>query len=61
MNAKQRYDAAMKAAGFIRVQGWIAPENRDAVKALMVTKAGHNGDAGEHLVKIGNKLAKKNK
>ena len=50
---KQRYDAAMKEAGYIRVQGWVKPENQGAVKALLETKCGLDASAGEHLFKKG--------
>ena len=56
---KQRYDAAMKAAGYIRVQGWVKPENQAAVKALLETKCGLNASAGEHLFKKGEIVSKK--
>lgn len=50
---KQRYDAAMKEAGYIRVQGWVKPENQAAVKSLLETKCGLDASAGEHLFKKG--------
>lgn len=59
MTAKQRYDAAMKAAGYVRVQGWAKPENVPAIKAMLATKAGLDASAGEHLIKVGEKRAKK--
>ena len=50
---KQRYDAAMKEAGYIRVQGWVKPENQAAVKSLLETKCGLDASLGEHLFKKG--------
>lgn len=61
MTAKQRYDAAMKAAGYVRVQGWASTENVPKIKAMMATKAGLDASTGEHLIKIGEKRAKKQK
>lgn len=59
LTAKQRYDAAMYESGFIRIQGWIKPEDKDAVQAFFETKAGLDHSAGEHLIKKGEKRAKK--
>ncbi len=59
LTAKQRYDEAMRKGGFIRIQGWIQPENRESVQAFLETKAGLNYGAGEHLIKKGEKRAKK--
>jgi hypothetical protein len=56
---KQRYDEAMKEAGYIRVQGWVKPENQAAVKSLLETKCGLDASIGEHLIKKGEKRALK--
>ncbi len=56
---KQRYDAAMKESGYIRVQGWVKPDNQAAVKALLETKCGLNAATGEHLFKKGEIVSKK--
>lgn len=61
LTAKQRYDAAMYADGFIRIQGWIKPENKAAVQEFFETKAGLDYEAGDHLIKKGEKRAKKEK
>lgn len=61
MTNKQRYDAAMKAAGYVRVQGWVKPEIKPQVMALLETKAGLDASKGEHLIKKGEKRAKKYK
>lgn len=57
--AKQRYDMAMNMSGYIRIQGWIKPENKAAVQAFFETKAGLDYETGEHLIKKGEKRAKK--
>lgn len=38
--AKQLYDIAMMNAGFVRIQGWVRPENKDKVQLLLETKGG---------------------
>ncbi len=57
--AKQRYDAAMIEAGYVRVQGWVLKENKPKVQALLATKEGLDYSAGEHLIKKGEKRAEK--
>lgn len=59
MTSKQRYDAAMVSAGFVRVQGWVRPELKPQVIAMLETKAGLDASKGEHLIKKGEKRAKK--
>lgn len=59
LTAKQRYDIAMYEDGFIRVQGWIRPEDETMVKGFFHTKAGLDYESGEHLIKKGEKRAKK--
>lgn len=60
LNAKQRYDKAMIDAGYVRVQGWVKPEDKPKVELLLKTKAGLDASKGEHLVKKGEKKALKN-
>jgi hypothetical protein len=56
---KQRYDAAMKAADYIRIQGWTTRENAPKIKKYLVTKCGLDASAGEHLFKKGEIIPKK--